>query len=331
MPLLHKSTGGNLKQLSPQEQLISFLIKRAILHRGLYGKKKDSTNILELSKEAILSAVAKGYVPELDVQRTKDNIGIIYHDFSITTPNGKYKIRKYTFEELKLLAGKFIDIYSLEEILALINGKVPILLEVKDTHFYGRTAFRKYVAKHLASYKGDVAIQSFNPFLIHSIRKIIPNRPIGILLCRATTSFEMLPIDRGVKWPWIYERIQPFILILAKYDFISLELKPKDSELLKWMISRISKLPNTKTMEEISKALLETNHFISSTINDIQTNYLKKIIAKPIIGWFVKDEEDINIFKDLCTAYIIDPNYCKDPVNFDYRYKTIQIANKIQQ
>lgn len=331
MSLLTNLTGDNLKRLSPPNRDILFLKNRAVFHRGLYGRKRNGSVVLELSKEALVSAVEKGYVPEFDVQRTKDNIGIIYHDFFITTPNGKYKISNFTFEELRLLAGNFIDIYSLEEALKLVHGKEPILLEVKDTHFYGKTPFRKYIAKCLSTYKGKVAIQSFNPFLIRSLRKIITNRPFGILLCRATTSFEMLPVDKDVRWPWIYERLQPFLSMFSKYDFISLELKPKDSELLKWIISRLSRLPNVKTKDEITKALLGTNHFISSTLNQIQTHYLEKIIAKPIIGWFVKDEEDINVFRDLCTAYIIDINYCKESNNFDYRYKAIELANKIQQ
>lgn len=331
MSLLTKSTSDNSKQLSTPSRDISFLLNRAILHRGLYGLKKDGSLVLELSKEALISAIAEGYVPEFDVQRTKDDIGIIYHDFYITTPNGKYKISDFTFEELRLLASNFIDIYSLEEALRLVDSRVPILLEIKDVDFYGGTPFRKHIATHLNNYSGEVAIQSFNPFLIRSLRKMITGRPFGILLSRATTSFEMLPIDKSVKWPWIYERIQPFLPMFSKYDFISLELKPKDSELLKWMILRLSRLSNTKTKEEITKALLHTNHFIYGTMNQIQAHYLKKIIAKPIIGWFVKEKDDVDIFRDLCTAYIIDINYCREPEDFDYRYKTIEIANKIQQ
>ncbi len=331
MSQLIKPKGDILKQVSPPNRNISFLNGKAILHRGPYGKKSDGSIVLELSKEALAAAVKKGYVVEFDVQKTKDNVGIVYHDFSITTPNGKYRISKFNFEELKLLAGSFIDIFSLEEALKLINGLQPILLDIKDTHFYGKTAFRKYIRNCLKEYRGEVAIQSFNPFLVHSLRNMITDRPFGILLCRATTSFEMLPIDKSVKWPWIYERIQPFLLFLTNFDFISLEIKSKDSELLKWTLSRVSKLPNTKTSEEISKALLDTNHFISSTINEIQTNYLKNIIGKPIIGWFVKDESDIAIFKDLCSAYIVDINYCKDTSDFDYIDKAIELANKIQQ
>ena len=132
----------------------NFLKNSIIAHRGIYDNKK----VYENSLEAFKKAIKKGYTIEFDVHLTKDNKVIVFHDDKLDRLTGdKGLIKDKTLDEIKEY--KFIPTF--EEVLDLVSGKVPLLIELKfDSKGF---ELEKEVSKILSNYKGEYAIQSFNP------------------------------------------------------------------------------------------------------------------------------------------------------------------------
>lgn len=148
-------------------------------HRGFYDNEKG---IPENSIRAFQMAVDKGYGIELDVQLTKDKIPIVFHDSSLKRVcQQEGNIKDYTYEELQKLRLCFSEerIPKLQEVLQLVNGRTPLIIEIKcETR---NTKVCQYVYEQLQDYKGVYCIESFNPFVVRWFRKRMPNLVSGQL------------------------------------------------------------------------------------------------------------------------------------------------------
>jgi len=111
-----------------------------IAHRGFSGSYPENT--LKSFAEAIK---LKPDATECDVHRTSDGKIVVMHDESVDrTTNGKGLIANLTLAQLrKLDAGSWKSpkfkgekVPTLEELLDLVKGKLPLLIEIKD---YGIT------------------------------------------------------------------------------------------------------------------------------------------------------------------------------------------------
>ena len=145
-----------------------FLTERMISHRGIY----DNEKIFENSIEAIRKAVKKGYTVEIDIHLTKDNRLVVFHDYNtkrITKED--LVIENHTYKEIN--NQKIIHIPLLEEVLKIVNGKVPLLIEIKQNRKVGK--LEQELVNTLKNYKGDYAIQSFNVKTIYWFKKHYPN------------------------------------------------------------------------------------------------------------------------------------------------------------
>ena len=158
-----------------------FLKNNIIAHRGIY----DNEKVIENTLEAFKKAIKKGYIIELDLHLTKDNEVIVFHDDKLdrlTKSKGYIKNRNYKdLKNIKLLnTNSYIPTF--DEVLSLVNGKVPLLIELKDD----RKGFKleKEVIKKLDNYNGLFAIQSFRPSTIIYFR-IFRNKFIrGLLISK---------------------------------------------------------------------------------------------------------------------------------------------------
>lgn len=163
----------------------NFLINKLIAHRGIF----DNKIVPENSLRAFEKAIRKKYIIELDVHLTKDKKIVVFHDDVLDRmTNKKGKIKTYTMEELsntKLLNTGY-TIPSLKEVLNLVNGKVPLLIEMK----YDNKSFElpRLLIKELKDYNGLVAIQSFDPFLVSYFRFHKNNYLRGLLIDRKIAS-----------------------------------------------------------------------------------------------------------------------------------------------
>lgn len=184
---------------------ISFLTRNYIAHRGFHNEKNPENSIGAFKK-----AINSGYIIELDVHMLSDNTVVVFHDDSLyRMTHVKTKIKDYSYEELKkikLLDSKY-SIPTLSEVLNLVDGKVPLIIELKYDLKVG--LLENEVVKLLDNYKGEFCVKSFSPLSVYWFRKHRPNYIRGLLIGYSNKTF---------KQKFFHSR---FVCWLCKPDFIS--------------------------------------------------------------------------------------------------------------
>lgn len=145
-----------------------------IAHRGLFD---TTTSAPENSLSAFKKAVDTGYGIELDVQLTKDNEVIVFHDDNLHRTSGvDTQISDCTYEMLQEYRLFHSDekIPKLSDALSLINGTVPLIIELKNSSASDYVELCERTATFLDTYNGIFCIESFNPMIVHWFRI---NRP----------------------------------------------------------------------------------------------------------------------------------------------------------
>lgn len=130
-------------------------------HRGLHDNASDAP---ENSLRAFQKAVDAGFGIELDVQLTKDGVPVVFHDYTLDRLCGREgKLCLYTFDELQELSLCRSDqrIPKLADVLKLVDGKVPLIVELKIEAV--DVSLCPAVDKLLSGYRGMYCIESFNP------------------------------------------------------------------------------------------------------------------------------------------------------------------------
>ena len=146
--------------------------ERYIAHRGLFDNERGYP---ENSLPAFERAVDYGYGIELDVQYTKDRELVVFYDDDLFRMCGvKRKVKDCTFEELQryplLKSGEPIPLFT--DVLDIIDGKVPLIVEIKTADSWLETT--EGTAKILDGYKGCCCVESFHPLVLAWLKK---NRP----------------------------------------------------------------------------------------------------------------------------------------------------------
>lgn len=148
----------------------SWLVDQPIAHRGLHDKVSPENSISAFQK-----AIEAGYPIELDVQLIADGTVVVFHDSSLSrlTDNDGY-LKFLNKEDLSLLTLKDSKekIPTFEEVLSFVDGRVPLLVEIKNEGKVGD--LEKKVLEMLKAYKGEFAICSFNPYVLEYFYKHAP-------------------------------------------------------------------------------------------------------------------------------------------------------------
>ena len=150
---------------------------RPYAHRGLWNEA-----VPENSLEAFALAVGQGFAIELDVQLSSDGEVMVFHDYTLTRMCGKdQKLQALTASELAAcrLHDTKETVPTLKEVLALVRGKVPLLIELKGES--GDTALCPAVAALLDEYEGEWCVESFNPLLLRWFKKHRKHAVRGLL------------------------------------------------------------------------------------------------------------------------------------------------------
>ncbi len=210
-------------------------------HRGLHDNKSDAP---ENSMAAFKKAVDNGFGIECDVQLTKDGIPVIFHDFTlarvaryeegkvpadaISNEDGsigvKGKVIDYTYDELMTfhLLDSEEKIPKFEDFLKLVNGKVPLIVELKIE--LTDLSVCTVVDKLLATYNGLYCIESFNPLGVHWYRK---NRP-EIMRGQLSDAFHKDKPEE-FKGPLYFILTNLLLNFITKPDFIAYNHKYADN------------------------------------------------------------------------------------------------------
>ena len=138
----------------------SWICNRCIAHRGLHNE-----NLPENSLGAFENAIKNNYPIELDVRIIADGTLVVFHDEDLKRVCGldRYSntLTKHDLPNCKLLNTSYV-IPTFDEVLNLVNGQVPLLIEIKQNGKINELESKLY--EKLKDYKGEFAIESFNPF-----------------------------------------------------------------------------------------------------------------------------------------------------------------------
>ena len=148
-----------------------------VAHRGLHDAQ-----IPENSLAAFRKAVDAGYAIELDVRLTKDKALAVLHDETTERMCGtKCVVSDKTMAELSCcrLSDSPYTIPSLNQVLEVVRGRVPLIIEMKSTGTNPETA--RVLLEALRGYRGQYAVESFNPFLLWYVKKHAPQITRGQL------------------------------------------------------------------------------------------------------------------------------------------------------
>ncbi|MFB9221771.1 glycerophosphodiester phosphodiesterase family protein [Paracoccus cavernae] len=180
-----------------------------IAHRGLHGP-----GVPENSLAAFRAAIEAGYAIECDIQRCVDGAPVVFHDYDLSRMAGDESfVADLTLEDLadfRLLKTNE-GIPTLGEMLRLVAGQVPLLIEIKDQD--GRLGsnigdLQKRVADELKTYDGPVAVMSFNPETVAAFHAEAPEIAVGLTTCAYD----------GEEWPMLDAAERAHLGAIADYE-----------------------------------------------------------------------------------------------------------------
>ena len=146
---------------------------------------------------------------ELDVQFSKDNQLVVFHDLHTNQLNGRQEeIGNYTLNELQAMKP---TIPTLEEVLNIVPLTMELHIEIKSEKINNKMIVNK-IYHLINNYKlnDQVILSSFNPFVLRSIKKNCKNVRIGLLWTKCPDE------------PWIVRMMSHKILTYYSY----FKLKP---------------------------------------------------------------------------------------------------------
>lgn len=133
-------------------------------HRGLHDNTGDAP---ENSMKAFRKAIDAGFGIELDIQLSKDKVPVVFHDYTLKRVCGaEGKVCDFTYEELQqfVLCGSDERIPKFEEVLRLVDGRVPLIVEFKIE--WKDLSLCPIADELLRNYKGLYCMESFNPLCV---------------------------------------------------------------------------------------------------------------------------------------------------------------------
>ena len=208
-----RPNGKRLERFAPYE-------KKMIAHRGLFDNESEAP---ENSLPAFRLAADGGYGIELDVQMTTDGQLVVFHDGDLKRMCGGTKmLTDCSFEELQQykLGRSQERIPLLADVLQLIDGRVPLIVEIKSEGNWKKTT--ELTCRMLDSYKGLYIIESFHPFVVGWVRR---NRP-DVIRGQLSTDFFAEQVQRDPVSKWMLTHL--LLNFESRPDFIAYNFQYAD-------------------------------------------------------------------------------------------------------
>jgi glycerophosphoryl diester phosphodiesterase len=166
----------------PAPELDRSTFLRPIAHRGLHGL---ATGLLENTAPAFRAAIARDYGIECDLQPADDGTPMVFHDDTLDRlVAGSGPVATYSPAALGRLRYKGLDerILTFAQFLELVDGRVPLLVEIKGNSAGANAAFLEKIARLARGYRGPVALMSFDTAIVESIGERAPKIPRGAVV-----------------------------------------------------------------------------------------------------------------------------------------------------
>lgn len=155
------------------------MFSRPIAHRGLHRIDAPENSLAAFGK-----AIEAGFPIEIDVRPIDDGTVVVFHDDKLTrmTDLDGYvcNMTKSDLEKVRL-RNSDEHIPTFKEVLEFVDGRTPLLIEIKNDSTVGQ--LERDTLELLSSYKGEYAVQSFNPYSMEFFKKNAPQIPRGQLSC----------------------------------------------------------------------------------------------------------------------------------------------------
>ena len=187
---------------------------RYYAHRGLHETPGVAP---ENSLAAFARAVEAGYGIELDIQLSKDGQVVVFHDETLTRICGVAgRVLDYDYDELKTfpLCESAEHIPLLRDVLALVAGRVPLIVEYKIVD--GSIAVCPVADAILSTYDGPYCVESFHPFALRWYKK---NRP-EVIRGQLADRFTKMKEYRHFKY-WMLQNL--LFNWMTRPDFIAMQ------------------------------------------------------------------------------------------------------------
>lgn len=152
---------------------LRWLKEALIAHRGLHTRDLE---VPENTLIAFKKALDLGYGIECDVNISKDGHPVVFHDIDLKRLCDKdVRVDMLSLDELKTFRIGISQegIPTLSELLQLVDGKVPLLIELKPKGNVINLCEAVY--RELINYHGTYAIFSFHPKVVYWFKKHAPH------------------------------------------------------------------------------------------------------------------------------------------------------------
>lgn len=194
-----------------------------IAHRGYFNNLAPENSI-----KAFQNAIEAGFAVEMDVQLTKDQVLVVFHDDNLMRMTGfDGLVRDQNYEDIKdlKLLGTDEIIPRFDDFLILIDGQIPLMIEFKNETNSRQMEILAY--EMLKVYKGQYIIQSFNPMSVNWFRKHAKS------VIRGQLSYDY----KGGKQSWILRFILRNVLlnIITRPHYVIYDIKALDRLIIKWL------------------------------------------------------------------------------------------------
>jgi glycerophosphoryl diester phosphodiesterase len=163
--------------------------------------------VIENTASAFTAAIAGNYGIETDIQISADGEAMVHHDDALgRLTEGSAPLADMSAADIKAARFKATSdrILTLGELCDLIDGRVPLVIELKS-HFNGDRRLVQRAAAVLANYGGPAAVMSFDPGMIEAARIVAPKLTRGIVAERHYDHAEWnrLPASAKRSMPWL--------------------------------------------------------------------------------------------------------------------------------
>lgn len=155
-----------------------------LAHRGLHDVDNGRP---ENSRAAIHYAIERGYGIEIDLQLSADGKAVVFHDYQLdrlTDERGPVRQRDLVALKKIALKGGCETIPTFSEVLEIVDGQVPLLVELKDQDgaMGGNVGpLETSACQSVEGYKGALAFMSFNPHSVAALMQGAPEVPRGLV------------------------------------------------------------------------------------------------------------------------------------------------------
>jgi len=234
----------------------SELRKWLYAHRGLHDNKSDAP---ENSMKAFEKAVDAGFGMEMDIQLSKDDVVVVFHDNSLKRICGvDGNVRDYTYEELQQfrLCESEERIPKFEDVLRMVDGRVPLIVEYKMEDYNKKLCILG--DELLSKYKGNYCMESFNPLCVYWYRKHRKDVVRGQLA-------EAFMRGKSIKECKLFILHHLLLNFLAKPDFVAYNHKHADAlsrRICRKLYQNLAVAWTIKSKEELEAAKAHFELFI---------------------------------------------------------------------